>query len=237
MQTIFVSGNDTGVGKTKFVAALAREYVSRGTRIQIIKPIETGVLNNKGIDAPEAARAAGLPPENARTLFTFPEPIAPIDAAAKEGLTLTLDLLLSAYTEIIQTEVRLVEGAGGLAVPIGQNNEDWAEFISRIPVDIVLLVIEDRLGAINQARMLSHYAKSKNLDFALILNEVEKQDGTVRESNLRALQNDDAALIGRLGHKQDNIEWLDDDRSFLNTLRIPRRDGCRAVAKTAPGRP
>jgi len=186
MQTLFVSGNDTGVGKTKIVATLAREIISRQSHVQIIKPVEAGVSDARGMDALEAARAAGVSAEDAHTLFTFSEPIAPLEAAAKSGLTLTLDLLLSAYAEVIETEVRIIEGAGGLAVPIGQNNEDWVDFIKRIPLDIVVLVVEDRLGAINQGRTLSHYAKSKKLNSVFILHEVKKQDRSIRESNIKA---------------------------------------------------
>ena len=71
-------------------------------------------------------------------------------------------------------------------VPIEHNGCDWADLARAIDVDWVIAVVDDRLGAINQSRLLAAYLKQRKLDFALWLNECEPQDKAVRTSNLNA---------------------------------------------------
>ena len=173
MQTILVSGADTGIGKTRVTAALARELAATGASVQIVKPVESGARDpaHPG-DADQAAALAGLPPSVAVTLRRFAAAINPLDAATAEGGALGWDELLADYYRLPACDCRLVEGAGGLAVPLDAGGRDWADFARAISADAVVLVVADRLGAINQSRLVLDYARSRGLHAGFWLNQV-----------------------------------------------------------------
>lgn len=158
MSVIFITGSDTAVGKTHVAALFARRLAKSG-RVQVIKPVESGA----GVGRPaDAMRAAGSWAEP-HTLISLPEPLAPLAAAERAGKKLSLPRLVNAYRKLPSTTHRVIEGAGGVAVPIDPSGLDWADFIKEIKPDWVIVVVEDRLGAINQARLTVAYLKSKNI--------------------------------------------------------------------------
>ena len=216
MHTFFVLVNDTNIGKTHVVLALASELSENRRSVQIIKPVETGIRNFIEGDAPSAALMAGIDSENTRTLLAYPDPIAPRDAAEKQDVVLSLDLILSAYAELTPVDVRIVEGAGGIAVPIDKSDADWTDFIKRAPDDmIVLLVVENRLGAINQARTLMHYTRSQGLKPYLLLNETSPQSEDILLSNYKALCKEKMSYLGRLRFEEKRIDWYNGGLSTL----------------------
>src|SRR5687768_12007073 len=96
MRTVLVTGSDTGVGKTHVVATLARLLGARGTRVQIVKVVETGcdaVAGREG-DAACARRLSGSDAV-AFTLASFPAPLAPAAAAALADRPLALEALVA----------------------------------------------------------------------------------------------------------------------------------------------
>lgn len=183
MRTILISGCDTGIGKTYVTASLARLLGKDGENIQIIKAIETGVPKGTPGDAEEARSASGLPNVSDITLRQYPDSVAPLTAAAHAGDPLNLDDLVSEVSALPKTEWRLVEGAGGIAVPLEQGGKDWCDFARLLRVDFVILVVPDRLGAINLGRLASYYAISRRLPTGLWLNECQPTSDAVRESN------------------------------------------------------
>ena len=121
----------------------------------------------------------------------FPPPLAREEREWKaEEKELTLQMLKDKWYSLPNAEWRIVEGAGGISVPICESGEDWADFAKLIKADIVILVIHGRLGSINQARLTAAYAKAKELPAYLWLNETESQSDYVRASNINALKND-----------------------------------------------
>jgi 8-amino-7-oxononanoate synthase/dethiobiotin synthase len=174
MQTILISGADTGIGKTRVTAALARALAASGANVQIVKPVESGTRDaDYPGDAENAAALAGLPATAAVTLRRFAAAINPLDAAAAEGGVLVWDELLADYQRLPVCDWRLVEGAGGLAVPLDPSGGDWADFARAIAADAVVLVVADRLGAINQSRLVLDYARTRGLHAGLWLNQVD----------------------------------------------------------------
>jgi 8-amino-7-oxononanoate synthase/dethiobiotin synthase len=173
MQTILVSGADTGIGKTRVTAALARVLAARGGRVQIVKPVESGARDAAHLgDAENAAALAGLPASVAVTLRRYAAAISPLDAAAAEGGSLAWDEVVADYRRLPDCDWRLVEGAGGLAVPLEACGRDWSDFARAIGADAVVLVVADRLGAINQSRLVLDYARSRGLRAGIWLNQV-----------------------------------------------------------------
>ena len=116
---VLVTGTDTGVGKTVVTAALAAAAGSAGLRVAVIKPAQTGTEASQPPDAAEVARLAA--PATARTLVGYPDPLAPLIAARVAGRPpLELYPAVDAVrAELAGHDLVLVEGAGGLLVPMG----------------------------------------------------------------------------------------------------------------------
>ena len=187
MRTIFVTGTDTGIGKTRVVAALVRLLSAQGGRIQIVKALETGWSDPDESDAQRAWRLAGTSAE-AFTLMSFKAPLAPLAAAALEGRQITLAKLAERLDALPDCDWRIIEGAGGLAVPLMADGRDWMDFARLIETDPrLVLVVPNRLGAINQARMAHAYALARGLNPLIWLNECTPVDADVVESNFTGL--------------------------------------------------
>ncbi len=121
---IFITGTDTGVGKTIAAAALARALRRRGIAFSYLKPVETGIENPEYLarhsDAARVRQAGALPePANELVLFSFPEPLAPLLAARRQGIELSAERLKEAVASRLSPKrLTLVEGAGGLLAPL-----------------------------------------------------------------------------------------------------------------------
>lgn len=178
MKTILVTANDTGVGKTWVSACIAMLLLQKGQSVQVVKPIETGVPSAGPGDVEwieNALRDKGVTSENAtfHTLNRFSQPLAPCEAARRDGLALSFDTLVDQLMALPESPWRIIEGAGGISVPLegGSTPRDWADFARSIHADHVVLVVDDRLGAINQARLLAHYAGARSLVAGWWLNQ------------------------------------------------------------------
>ncbi len=190
MLTIFVSGNDTDVGKTHVMGQFAGTLASRGLSVQIVKLVETGMPTDDSLgDADRAlALAQKIAPQNASLISAFrlvrySKPLAPTRAAQLDGETFSIELLKAKLAELPPCDVRLVEGAGGLAVPIDGEGHDWAD-LAREVADKTLIVVENRLGAICQARFISMYCKGKSVPSPFFwLNQIKEQSADVLASN------------------------------------------------------
>lgn len=188
MRTILVTGTDTGVGKTRVTAALAR-MVSRDDDVvvQLVKPVETGRAPGAGGDAEFARSLVPCRTVTAHTLGRFQAPLAPLSAAEREGQTLDFDVLAKACRALPDCDWRIVEGAGGIAVPLAADGRDWLDYADAVGADVVILVVPDRLGAINQARLAHAYAVRRGRVPVIWLNGFEPVSGEVSESNRAGL--------------------------------------------------
>lgn len=197
MLTILVTGSDTGVGKTQVVAALARVLASGGAggpgagrpRLQIVKVVETG-RTDAAIELGDAERARQLSATDAEaiTLASFPEPIAPAAAAAAVGQTLSCEMLVAAARDLRDCDWRIYEGAGGVATPIDDEGRDWSDFAKAAGVDAVIVVVPDRLGAINQARLALARAREAGVPVGVWLNATATVDPVVARSTRAGLR-------------------------------------------------
>jgi dethiobiotin synthetase len=146
---LFVTGTDTGVGKTYVGAALLREGVRRGWSVIGHKPIETGCKTVDGrrvaADAIELASVIG---EKGAAQHALALPAAPAVAAARENLTIDVDDVVEKIRHVVKDkDLALVEGAGGWRVPITPT-EDMAGLAARLQWP-VLIVARAGLGTIN----------------------------------------------------------------------------------------
>jgi dethiobiotin synthase len=183
MHVIFVTGSDTGIGKTHVTAALARLLAPKVGQLQIVKPVETGRTSGQPGDAAVAADLSGQAGLAIFTPVRFSQPMAPLAAAVADGETLDLPRILEEWHKLPPADLRIVEGAGGIAVPLDPSGADWADFATAIGADRIVLVVPDRLGAINQARLTAAYAQRQRLRAGIWLNEHESQPEEIRRSN------------------------------------------------------
>lgn len=204
MQTIFISGNDTDAGKTHVLGQLAGTLAARGLRVQIVKLVETGMPRDDSPGDADRALAAArkIAGTGAGTLAAFrlaryTEPLAPTEAARRDGQVFRVDALREKLAELPPCDVRLVEGAGGLGVPVDDAGRDWSDF-ARGAADASLLVVENRLGAISQARFLAVYCAAKGVPAPHFwLNEIRPQSEGVRASNALEIPKIGVPVIGR----------------------------------------
>jgi 8-amino-7-oxononanoate synthase len=160
--------------------------------VQIVKPVETGVTPDLPMDAAHAKLAAialGAPAEliESYTLTTFALPLAAFSAAKKENRRFDFESLITQSLALPACDVRIYEGAGGIASPITETSHDWADAAEALGVNLVLIVVEDKLGAINQARL--SYLRVKDIPAGIWLNQIQQPDLLVSESNREGLKN------------------------------------------------
>lgn len=174
---LFVTGTDTGAGKTLVSSAILRALSRRGLRVAAFKPVETGCLDRDGerigedcVRLAAAANSGQAPADVAAALFL--EPAAPLVAAEAEGRAVSRDEVLSRYAAIAQdADFVLVESAGGLLVPLadGWTTRDLARELG-LPA---VCVVASRLGCINHALLTLEVLRGSGIPVAgWILNEV-----------------------------------------------------------------
>ena len=185
MRGLFVTGTDTGVGKTLVAAGLARLALRQGIRVIPFKPVETG-CNPVAEDAHLLWSAAGQPvSEHEVCPHRFALPGAPAQAAAAEGAAIDLDRVVAeARVLSARGDLLLVEGAGGLLVPYG---DGWtaADLMERLGLPLVL-VARTALGTINHTALTVREASRRGLRVkALILNRTTPDEAPHERDGLR----------------------------------------------------
>jgi len=153
-----ISGSDVSVGKTMVGCALAFAFKVRGLRVGVMKPVQTGSVEQNapatGGDASALAAAASAPlPLEQMTLYRYCATEAPAMAAQIEGVGAPdFSRIEQAYRKIAtQSDVTLVEDTGGLAAPIDWQH-DYADLAHSLGLEIVL-VVANRPGFLNPARL------------------------------------------------------------------------------------
>lgn len=153
---VFVTGTDTGVGKTTVSAMLAAALSARGVRVAVFKPAETGCSQGDGsalvpADAVRLREFAGSSQALEEVCpYVFSEPLAPAVAAERAGRTIDFRWLSGHMRTRAQGyDLVLVEGAGGWLVPL-TSQLTFADLALALDAH-VLLVVANRLGALNHA--------------------------------------------------------------------------------------
>src|SRR5947208_10338258 len=154
MSALFVTGTDTGVGKTFVACALATALRQRGRRVAVMKPVETGVEGEPADALALRAAAADPAPLDDICPYRLRAPLAPAVAARLEGVTIDVARLVALVARRRQeADLLLVEGAGGLLVPFAPQTT-WAER----PVGTGLPPLSwgaNRTGTVNQSSWTS----------------------------------------------------------------------------------
>jgi dethiobiotin synthetase len=186
---IFVTGTDTGVGKTVVACALIAALRKAGLRPGAMKPIETGVGADGPLDAIALRDASGgTDPLDAICPQSFALAAAPNVAARAEGREVELDSIRDAYARIaIGRDLVVVEGAGGLLVPI---RSGWTMAELARELDLPLLVVaRSALGTINHTCLTLESAASKGLPvLGVVISHAGARLSAADACNLLALK-------------------------------------------------
>ena len=186
---IFVTGTDTGVGKTMVACALLRKYAAAGLRAVGMKPVAAG--GGEDNDDLVALAAAGNvdAPLAARCPYAFEGAIAPHLAARAVGVVIDLHRIQKSYAELGACADRVVvEGAGGALAPLGERIDmlDIARALG-LPV---LMVVGVRLGCLNHALLTSLAIRARGLQLVgWIANRIDP---------MMACQDENVAALERL---------------------------------------
>lgn len=170
----FVTGTDTGVGKTAVGAGVLRAAVARGMSALGVKPVESGFDGSLGEDGARLREASSfhVEPEEI-TAYCLRHPLAPTVAAAREGRSIDWSRLVGLVdrARARKPDVFLVEGAGGLLVPMTRGR-NMAEAAVELGMPL-LIVARDGLGTINHTCLTVEAARARGAEVAgVILNQV-----------------------------------------------------------------
>ena len=243
---LFVTGTDTGVGKTFVAAGLARIWSDRGENVGVLKPAETG----------HDAAVAGPWPADGRTLaiaarctdgleavvpYVFTEPLAPLVAARRERRVIEPERLADAFARSAARHDRvLVEGAGGLSVPIAEFGENDALFdhadLAKLLGLPLLVVARAHLGTLNHTFLTVRYARERGAEVVgIVLNgrDARLADPSV-EDNASMLEEMCACpVLGTIDHQEGAVD-VEVMASVCSTaLDLERLD----TSLTVPGEP
>jgi dethiobiotin synthetase len=189
MRGLFVTGTDTGVGKTFVACALARGLRAAGIGVGVMKPIETGVPPTGPEDARALQSAAGV--EDPLELICparFSLPASPEAAAQAERRSISRADLRKAFEFLARRhEFMLVEGAGGLLVPLDPHH-DMADLARELDLPL-LVVARGRLGTVNHTRLTLEVAEARGLEvFGVVVSHSTDQESEGDRRNLDGLR-------------------------------------------------
>lgn len=219
-ESFFVTGTDTGVGKTLVACALLHAYAARGKRVVGMKPVaagahlEGGRLVNEDVTALKRASTVVAPDELVNP-YCFAQPIAPHIAAALAGTRIDPARLKSAFETLSRSaEVVIVEGAGGFRVPLGEDF-DTADLAAALALPVIL-VVGMRLGCLNHAVLTAAAIRAAGLPVAgWVANHIDADMAHANE-NVAALEKRlTAPLLARLPYR---AAWA--ARAVAPALRI-----------------
>jgi dethiobiotin synthetase len=201
VSALFVTGTDTGVGKTFVACAVAKALRARGLRVGVMKPVETGVAREPE-DALALRAAAGDPaPLDDVCPYRLRAPLAPAVAARLEGVTLDVERLIALVARRArEVDVLLVEGAGGLLVPV-VGRVTWADIAVRLTLPL-LIVAANRLGTVNHCALTARVAAAVGLSVrGFVLSQptpATDESGATNAATIATLT--DLPVLGVLGH-------------------------------------
>ncbi len=190
MPGLFIAGTDTNVGKTIVTAGLAGYLRGKGIDCGVMKPVESGCLSGSRKSDSFYLKMISQSPDDLDLIntYAFEKPLAPGVAAASEGVEINFDRIAESYKrlELLHSFV-LVEGAGGLMVPLGpgKNLVDLIQFLE-LPV---LLVARIGLGTLNHTLLSLEYLMNQDIPVVgVVLNCDAKKPDPSAEFNPQTLK-------------------------------------------------
>lgn len=209
MKDIFVTGTDTGVGKTIISSSVAA-YLSvvKGLDVGVMKPFESGIetTDDRGFDDTWTLKKASGSQDTVNEInpYLFKAPLAPEAAAAQENASIDIDFVTSAYHSLTDRhDVVIVEGAGGLLVPI-TDGFFYADLIRSWQAPVIV-VSRLTLGTINHTLLTCNHLRSIGAKvLGVILNDTDGISDIASQTNPAMLKKYlHVPLLGVFPHTPD----------------------------------
>jgi dethiobiotin synthetase len=195
-EVLYITGTDTGVGKTIATAALASRFSARGSRVAVFKPTQAGLEDGLG-DADTVAHLGGAAvhvSEGIRLAF----PMAPVFAARREGVALPGTAVHAASVRRLgeQYDVVLVEGAGGLLVELDGAGATLLDIAAAAPGRFIV-VCRAGLGTLNHTALTLEALNARRAPVAgLLIGAWPEDPSPIEEDNRAYFQTGDVPLLG-----------------------------------------
>ena len=177
-QAFFVTGTDTGVGKTYVACKLIRDYVAQGYKTIGMKPVAAGgdLVNGKWVndDVLKLEQASNvMAPRELINPYSFKEAVAPHIAAEIVGVEIKIDVIKQAFQALSKlADIIIVEGAGGFLVPLN-DYQSMADLPTALDIPVIL-VVGMKLGCINHSLLTVEAIKARGLKLhGWVANQIE----------------------------------------------------------------
>ncbi|MFH1854618.1 MAG: dethiobiotin synthase [Candidatus Omnitrophota bacterium] len=172
MRGFFITGTDTGVGKTEVAACLARYFSRKGLKVAVMKPVATGVRRACS-DARILKKAAYFKADlNLINPVALRYPLAPLAAGRLEKKKIDLSIIWQSFEELCSNrDIMIVEGIGGLMVPLKKTGKRIfyvRDMISKMKLPVIL-VARPNLGTINHTIMTIGMLKAEGITIAGVI--------------------------------------------------------------------
>jgi dethiobiotin synthetase len=228
----FVTGTDTGVGKTLVACALLRAFAARGFRTIGMKPVAAGAvlhegkLVNEDVTALSAASTVSAPQDLVNP-YCFAPAIAPHIAAAESGASIEVERIEQAYRRLAAlAECVVVEGAGGFRVPLGPSC-DTRDLVARLGLPVIL-VVGVRLGCLNHALLTAESVQAAGLPLAGWIANTTDSGMERRDENIASLRERlDAPLLASIDYCRGADAASVAQSLRLELLEVPGMSGGR----------
>lgn len=210
---IFITGTDTGVGKSVVAAALARLLRMRGLSVGVMKPVTSGCREENGSlvsdDALLLCQAAGVACSDDVAPYLFREPVAPAEAAKQDGVVIDFARIQQAYDRLAAChDFMIVEGAGGLMVPLA-GGLLVADLVRQLELPVVVVARPD-LGTINHTVLTCFAAGQMDLKVAgVIINNFPESPGPAERSAPHQIGSLCGAPVLGIWPHRDDIDELE----------------------------
>lgn len=209
----FITGTDTGVGKTIVAAAIARYLRDRKTRVGVVKPVTSGAIERDGRLISEDAEllrwASGCcSPDSDIAPYVLRHPLAPSKAAELEGVNITLEPIVAVWNRVSAShDMVVVEGAGGLLVPLA---DDLLVAHLAVQLDLPLfIVVRAGLGTVNHTLMTCECAQARGLTISgIIINGMSPIPDQAEESAARLIEFHSGIPVVAVFGKENTLDEL-----------------------------
>lgn len=211
MRGIFVSGVGTGVGKTFVTRAIASALRATGKRVVALKPVETGRAEGTLSDSEALGRASQRPElADFAGFYRSPLPLAPYAAALETSSPppTVRQLVDSLHQAARGSELVLVEGAGGLFVPLDRR-ETMAELVAAVGLPL-LLVAPNSLGVLSGTLSAAECARSRGIELraVVLVDPPPDQEDISTRTNARILDERLGAPVFEFPQTEDDDDAL-----------------------------
>ena len=233
MSGIFVTGTDTGIGKTFVTAYLLGILQRSGIKAVPYKPVQSGGRLEEGIlvaeDIEEYRLAANLTYQQGELCtYCLEDPVSPHLAAKISGVKIDKNRLVNQYIKLQkENDLVIVEGAGGLAVPLAENEDEiylTKDLINELDIP-VLIVTHPSLGTINHSLLTAEYAKKNGIAIlGFIINNVSEEESLMEQDNVRMIEIlSGVPVIGKIPYSKGKFESLLNRESLISLEQIVKK--------------